>query len=76
LDHAGHGIALSRLSGIAGSSLYLISITEAGMALRKDALKIPKRMADCLGLNAEDAQSFYALLYKILSHPVNKEAYV
>ncbi|MDR1399499.1 MAG: MarR family transcriptional regulator [Treponema sp.] len=44
-----------------------ISITEAGMALREKALKIPKYIAECLTLSAEDAQSLYTLLYKILS---------
>lgn len=45
----------------------IVSVTETGRALRKKALKIPKRMAECLTLSAEDAQSLYALLYKILA---------
>ena len=44
-----------------------VSITETGIALRKKALKIPKQMRECLTLSAEDAQSLYALLYKILA---------
>jgi DNA-binding MarR family transcriptional regulator len=44
-----------------------VGITETGTALRKTALKIPKRMAECLALSAEDTQSLYTLLYKILA---------
>jgi DNA-binding MarR family transcriptional regulator len=43
-----------------------VSLTEEGMALRKKALKVPKQMAECLPLSAEDTRSLYTLLYKIL----------
>jgi DNA-binding MarR family transcriptional regulator len=51
----------------------IVSITETGIALRKKALKIPKRMAECLPLSEEDAQSLHTLLYKILAQAGNND---
>jgi DNA-binding MarR family transcriptional regulator len=47
-----------------------VSLTEEGMALRKKALKVPKQMAECLTLSAEDVRSLYTILYKILGSSV------
>ena len=46
----------------------VVTITEAGMALREAALSIPQELAKCTPLNAEESQTLYHLLYKILSH--------
>jgi DNA-binding MarR family transcriptional regulator len=44
----------------------IVSITEKGEALRERAEVIPRRMADCVGLEPEEAENLYALLYKLL----------
>jgi DNA-binding MarR family transcriptional regulator len=58
---------LSRTRNSEDERNVTVSITETGMALRKKALEIPKRMAECLTLSVEDTQSLYTLLYKILA---------
>lgn len=44
----------------------LVTITDAGIALREKALHIPVQMAQCTGLSAEEAVTLYRLLYRIL----------
>jgi DNA-binding MarR family transcriptional regulator len=44
----------------------IVTITEKGCALRKKAMIIPAKMADCVDLNPEEARELYALLYKLL----------
>ena len=48
----------------------LVSITEAGKALRDEALFVPKGMAGCLTLSPEEAAALYRLLYHILGKQV------
>jgi DNA-binding MarR family transcriptional regulator len=55
-----------RARGNADERTVTVSLTEEGMALRKKALKVPKKMAECLTLSAEEARSLYTILYKIL----------
>jgi DNA-binding MarR family transcriptional regulator len=43
-----------------------ITITEAGERLRESAMEVPKQMAQCMPLSAEDARTLYGLLYKLL----------
>jgi DNA-binding MarR family transcriptional regulator len=43
-----------------------VTITAAGERLRERAKEVPKQMAHCLPLSAEDAQTLYGLLYKLL----------
>ena len=44
----------------------IVSITEAGMALRERALSVPAAMAQCSPLDPGEAAALYALLYKLL----------
>lgn len=43
-----------------------IKITPEGQALRDKALKVPREMGKCVSLSAEDAETLYGLLYKVL----------
>lgn len=43
-----------------------ISITEQGKKLREAAKDIPSQMGRCISLEAEEATTLYALLYKLL----------
>ena len=44
----------------------MIKITPEGQALRDKALKVPREMGKCVSLSAEDAETLYGLLYKVL----------
>lgn len=44
----------------------ILSLTEAGKALRDKALHIPGKVEDCIPLTQEEAQTLYKLLYKVL----------
>lgn len=44
----------------------LVTITEAGERLRERAVKIPAQIAKCSGLEREDAEMLYRILYKML----------
>lgn len=44
----------------------IVTITNAGEALREQASEIPMKMGQCLDLNAEEAATLYSLLYKLL----------
>lgn len=44
-----------------------VTITEAGEALKEEALNIPKQMACCVKLEADEAKQLYQTLHKILS---------
>lgn len=46
----------------------LISITDEGMKLRDKALAVPKEMARCVRLDADEAKELYRLLYKFLDN--------
>ncbi|MBQ8334797.1 MAG: MarR family transcriptional regulator [Tidjanibacter sp.] len=43
-----------------------VSITECGEALRERVAEVPARMAQCVGLEADDAKQLYQLLHKLL----------
>lgn len=43
-----------------------VSLTDAGMALRDAAVHVPEQLAQCVGLEREEAAQLYHLLYKIL----------
>ena len=47
--------------------VLMVTITEAGMALREEAMDIPRAMADSLPLNEEEEKNLYRLLYKVLT---------
>ena len=44
----------------------VVTVTDAGMALREEALSVPVAMADCLTLPREEAMTLYDILYKML----------
>ena len=44
----------------------IVTITEAGEALREQALFVPEQMAKCSTLEPEEAKELYRLLYKLM----------
>ena len=44
----------------------IVSITDAGAALREKALSVPQRLTACMNIEPEKAQSLYAILYELL----------
>lgn len=44
----------------------IVTLTEAGRALREDALKVPAQMGACIDLTPQEAGTLYGLLYKLL----------
>ncbi|MBQ2928737.1 MAG: MarR family transcriptional regulator [Clostridia bacterium] len=47
--------------------VLLVTITEAGLALRDKAIDVPKAVVGCVNLEAEEAATLYRLLYKVLA---------
>ena len=45
----------------------VVSVTEAGFALRDKALDIPKKVVGCIDLDKEDAKELYVLLHKLMN---------
>lgn len=43
-----------------------VTVTEQGMALREQAVEIPAKMAGCVCLSQEDAQTLYTILHKVM----------
>ena len=50
-----------------------ITLTEEGRALQEKAKDVPSRVAGCIDLPPEKAQTLYALLYELLEHRKNKQ---
>ncbi len=44
----------------------IVSITEKGRALRERALSVPQRLAACVDMEPEKAQTLYNILYELL----------
>ncbi|MCM1222163.1 MAG: MarR family transcriptional regulator [Lachnospiraceae bacterium] len=44
----------------------IISITQAGEALREKALAVPGRIASCVDMESEKAKALYGILYELL----------
>lgn len=44
----------------------IVTITEEGISLRDDAIKIPPQISCCISLDQEESALLYRLLYKIL----------
>ena len=51
----------------------IISITDAGKALREKALTVPQRLAACVNLEPEKAQLLYGILYELLGKLEGKD---
>lgn len=56
-----------RYRSVDDERVLLVEATEAGMALRDEALEIPVQMSCQIHLAPEDGQTLYQLLYKLLS---------
>lgn len=48
--------------------VVVISLTEAGKALQKQAQDIPRQVGSCIRLSPEKAQTLYGLLYELLGN--------
>ena len=53
--------------------VVVVSLTEAGRALREKAKDVPAKAAGCIDLPPEKAQMLYALLYELLENQKKKE---
>ena len=58
---------VSRKRSEADERNLVVSITDAGMALRDKALDIPEKMTCCVNLDPAKAKELYKLLYEVLS---------
>ena len=58
---------VSRKRSEADERNLVVSITDAGMALRDKAIDIPEKMTCCVNLDPEKAKELYKLLYEVLS---------
>lgn len=47
--------------------VLIVTLTEAGLALRDDAVGIPKEMTKLVNLSKDEAHQLYDLLYKLLA---------
>ena len=57
---------LSRRRSAEDERVVVLSLTEAGRALKDEARRVPKTVGVCLPLSPEEAGQLYALLYKLL----------
>ena len=53
--------------------VVVITLTEAGRALQEKAKDVPAKVAGCIDLPPEKAQTLYGLLYELLENQKNKE---
>lgn len=66
LEKAGY---LTRRRSAEDERVLLVSITEEGLALRDSAVDVPGAVAGCVNLDAQEAETLYKLLYKVLASP-------
>lgn len=57
---------IKRTRGTDDERLLILSISEKGEALKKQATEIPETIAKCVNLDTNEALELYRLLYKIL----------
>ena len=57
---------VSRQRNAADERSVIVSVTDAGEALRARAASIPERIGACLPLSKNEAETLYQLLYKVL----------
>ena len=53
--------------------VVVITLTEAGRALQEKAKDVPAKVAGCIDLPPEKAQTLYGLLYELLENQKNEE---
>lgn len=58
---------LTRQRSLTDERSLVVTITEKGEALKKDAKDIPQKVAKCIPLSKEEEAKLYYLLYKILN---------
>lgn len=46
--------------------VLIVSITEAGEALKEQAVLVPHKMTQCVKLDMDDAKELYRILHKML----------
>lgn len=64
LERAGY---ITRRRCMEDERVLMITVTEAGMALREKALAIPAALSSCLTLDAAESAELYRLLHKALA---------
>ena len=57
---------LSRARSAQDERNLIVTVTEAGEALKNQAVKVPALMAQCSPLEPQEAMTLYRLLYKML----------
>ena len=57
---------IQRTRSEADDRVVIITLTEAGRALQEQAKDVPGKVASCVDLPPEKAQTLYALLYELL----------
>ena len=57
---------LSRTRSAEDERCVVVSLTEKGRALKAEAAGIPEKVGRCVELEADEAEEFYRLLYRIL----------
>ena len=64
---------IERTRSAADDRVVVITLTEAGRALQEQAKDVPGKVAGCIDLPPEKAQTLYALLHELLDHQKNTE---
>ena len=64
---------LSRRRSPEDERSLIVSLTDAGRAMRDKAVDIPKKMSRCVSLEPEEALELYRLLYKLLKQNSTEE---
>ena len=57
---------ISRMRSKEDERTLLVSLTQQGEELKRQAAKIPVQMGQCIKLEPEEAKELYRLLYKVL----------
>lgn len=63
---------IRRYRSSADERVLLVEITAEGEALKEQAVAIPRQMANCLTLTAEETMQLYQLLYKMLGTVISE----
>lgn len=69
MEQAGY---LERRRSREDERVVVITLTEVGRALQEKAKDVPAKVAGCIDLPPEKAQTLYALLYELLDHQKKK----
>ncbi len=63
---------ITRRRSTADERNLILTLTKAGLRMREEAVEIPTQLAKRVSLTAEEAETLYALLYKVLKQPVEE----